>query len=78
MKIHVNIEHELLCERFEREWPYNYPLILVAYMSPAEIAESAERISVQVSAISALSAGLIIIHSQLHGNSCEHRTRIAV
>ena len=30
MKIRVNIEHELLCERFEREWPYNYPLILVA------------------------------------------------
>ena len=37
----------------------NYPLILVAYMSPAEMAESAERISVQVSAISALSAGLV-------------------
>ena len=30
MKIRVNIEHEWLCERFKHEWPYNYPLILVA------------------------------------------------
>ena len=30
MKIHVNIEHELLCERFKHELPSNYPLIWVA------------------------------------------------
>ena len=33
MEIHVKPKHEL---------PYNYPLFLVAYMSPAEMAESAD------------------------------------
>ncbi len=45
-------------ETFKTRIVVNYPLISVAYRCPAEIAESAERISVQVSAISALSAGL--------------------
>ena len=56
MKIRVNIEHELLCERFEREWPYNYPLILVAVGGSRRDSRKHRRISVQVYAIFTLSA----------------------
>ena len=37
MGVHVDIKHEL---------PYNYSLILVAYMCPAELAENTESFAV--------------------------------